>query len=167
MRKIYAKSVSSVLSNKQKEIHIGDSREMVELITPDPRLLGSLVSSEESRIYCYDPEAKRQSAQWKHPDSPRPKKARQSKSTVMIMIPFFDVTGIIYVRWVPSGETVKKEYIVDILRDFFVKDQRSSIRVGSQLNQNNAPVNNFILVTKYLTEMGVKTVPHPPYNPDP
>lgn len=69
MRKIYAKSVSSVLSNKQKEIHIGDSREMVELITSDPTLLGSLVTSEESRIYCYEPETKRQSAQLKHPDS--------------------------------------------------------------------------------------------------
>lgn len=67
------------------------------------------------------------------------------------MIPFFDVTGIIYVRWVPSGQTVKKEYIVDILRDFFVKDQRSSVQVCSQLNQNNEPVHSFILVTKYLT----------------
>lgn len=79
MRKIYAKSVSSVLSNKQKEIRIGDSREMVELITSDQGVLGSLVTCGESRIYCYDPETKRQSAQWNHPDCPKPKKARKSK----------------------------------------------------------------------------------------
>ena len=36
---------------------------------------------DESWIYCYDPETKRQSSQWKHAGSPRPKKARQSKST--------------------------------------------------------------------------------------
>ena len=31
---------------------------------------------------------------------------------------------------------------------------------------DNEPVNNFILVTDYLTKMGIKTVPQPPYNPD-
>ena len=44
---------------------------------------------DESWIYCYDPETKRQSSQWKHARSPRPKKARQSKSThKLLMIPF-------------------------------------------------------------------------------
>ena len=33
-------------------------------------------------------------------------------------------------------------------------------------HQDNAPVYNSILVTIYLTKMGVKTVPYPPYNPD-
>ena len=36
---------------------------------------------DESWIYCYDPETKIQSSQWKHTGSPRPQKARQSKST--------------------------------------------------------------------------------------
>ena len=35
---------------------------------------------DESWINCYDPETKRQSSQWKHASSPRPKKARPSKS---------------------------------------------------------------------------------------
>ena len=61
----------------------------------------------ESWIYCYDPETKRQSSQWKHAGSPRPKKARQSKSThKLLMIPFFDSTGMIYMHWVPTGQTV-------------------------------------------------------------
>ena len=45
---------------------------------------------DESWIYCYDSETKRQSSQWKHAGSPRPKKARQSKSThKLLMIPSF------------------------------------------------------------------------------
>ena len=32
--------------------------------------------------------------------------------------------------------------------------------------QDNAPVHNSILVTDYLTKMGIKTVPLPPYSPD-
>ena len=33
-------------------------------------------------------------------------------------------------------------------------------------HRDNAPVYNSILVTDYLTKMGIKTVPNPPYSPD-
>ena len=33
-------------------------------------------------------------------------------------------------------------------------------------HQDNAPVHNSIIVTDYLTKMGIKTVPQPPYCPD-
>ena len=33
-------------------------------------------------------------------------------------------------------------------------------------HQDNSPVHNSILVTDYLTKMGIKTVPHRPYSPD-
>ena len=33
-------------------------------------------------------------------------------------------------------------------------------------HQDNTPVHNSILVTDYFTLMGIKTVPHRPYNPD-
>ena len=62
---------------------------------------------------------KRQSSQWKHVGSPRPKKAKQSKSThKLLMIPFFDSTGMIYMHRVPTGQTVNKEYYVEVLREF-------------------------------------------------
>ena len=32
--------------------------------------------------------------------------------------------------------------------------------------QDNTPVHNSILVTDYLTKMGIKTVPQPPYSPN-
>ena len=68
----------------------------------------------ESLVYCYDPETKRQSSQGKHAGSPRPKKAWLSKSAhKILMIPSFDSTGIIYMHWVPSGQTVNKEYFVE------------------------------------------------------
>ena len=33
-------------------------------------------------------------------------------------------------------------------------------------HQDNTPVHNSILVTDYLTKIGIKTVPHRPYSPD-
>ena len=90
MRKICAKFVSRVLREDEKERRFHDSREMVELINSDPAVLDSLVTCGESWIYYYEPETKRQSSRWKHAGSPRPKKARQSKSNhKLLMIPFF------------------------------------------------------------------------------
>ena len=84
---------------------------------------------------CYDPETKRQSSQWKQAGSPRPKKARQSKSThKLLMIPFFfDSTGIIYMQWVPTGQTVNKEYYVEVLREFRMSpsEEASTLKIGS------------------------------------
>ena len=99
MQKICTKFLPRVLREVQKERRCHDSREMVELINSDPAVLDTLVTCDESWIYYYDPETKRQSSQWKHAGSPRPKKARQSKSThKLLMIPFFDSTGIIYMH---------------------------------------------------------------------
>ena len=78
MRKICAKFVPRVLRKDQKEIRCHYSREMVELINSDPAVLDALVTCDESWIYCYDPETKRQSSQWKHAGSPGPKKTIQS-----------------------------------------------------------------------------------------
>ena len=79
----------------------------------------------ESWIYCYDTEAKRQSFKWKPAGSPRPQKARQSKSThQLLMIPFFDSTSMIYMHWVPTGQTVNKEYYSEVLRKFSKRFRR-------------------------------------------
>ena len=125
----------------------------------------------ESWIYCYDLETKRQSSQWKHAGTPRPKKVRQSKSTHKhLMIPFFDSTGMIYMQWVPTGQTVNKELNVEVLREFrkIFRRRRPALFKSGQwhFHQDNAPVHNSILLTDNLTKIGIKTVPQPPYSPD-
>ena len=59
-------------------------REIVELNNSDSAVLDALVTSNESWIYCYDPETKRQSSQWKHAGF-----ARQSKSTNKLLMILF------------------------------------------------------------------------------
>ena len=144
---------------------------MVELINSDPVVLDALVICDESWIYCYDPETKRQSSQWKHAGSPRPKKAKQSKTThKLLMITFFHSTGMIYMHWVLTRQTVNKEYYVEVLREFRKRfcQKRPTLFKSDQwhFHQGNAPAHNSILVTDYLTKMGIKTVPHRPYSPD-
>ena len=90
MRKICAKFVPRVLREDQKERPCHESKEMAELINSNPAVLDALVTCDENWIYYHDSETKRQSSKWKHVGSPRPKKARQSKSThKLLMVPFF------------------------------------------------------------------------------
>ena len=48
--------------------------------------------------------------------------------------PFFDSTGMIYMHWVPTGQTVNKEYYVEVLEEFskrlLGRGQHSSNRVS-------------------------------------
>ena len=171
MRKICTKFVPRVLREDQKERRCHDSREMFELINSDPAVLDALVTYDESWIYCYDLETKRQSSQWKHAGFPRPKKARQSESThKILMIPFFDSSRMIYIHWVPIGQTVNKEHYVEVLRGFRKRFRRKGPALVKSaqwhFQQDNTPVHNPILVTDYLSKMGINTVPQPPYSQD-
>ena len=120
--------------------------------------LDALVTCDESWIYCYDPETKRQSSQWKYAGSPRPKKARQIRSThKLLMIPFFD--SMIDMPWVPTGQTVNKEYYVEVLREIKTRYRRKRpalFKSGQwHFHHDNVPVHNSIFVTDHLTKMGI------------
>ena len=57
-----------------------------------------------------------------------------------------------------------------LLREFrkrFCRKRPTLFKSGQwHFHQDNAPVHNSILVTDYLSKMGIKTVPQPPYSPD-
>ena len=73
-------------------------------------------------------------------------------------------------HWVPTGQTVNKEYYVEVLREFRKRFRRkwpALFKSGQwHFQQDNVPVHNSILVTDYLTKMGIKIARHPPYSPD-
>ena len=77
---------------------------------------------------------------------------------------------MIYMHWVPSGQTVNKEYYVEVLMEFrkrFRRKRPALFKSGQwYFHQHNALLHNSILVTDYLTKMGIKTVPYPLYSPD-
>ena len=73
-------------------------------------------------------------------------------------------------HWIPTEQRVNMEYYVEVLSEFrkrFCRKRPALFKSGQwYFHQDNAPVHNSILVTDYLTKMGIKTVPHPPYSPD-
>ena len=71
---------------------------------------------------------------------------------------------------VNTPELIGYGYYVEVLREFrkIFRRKRPALFKSDQwhFHQDNAPVHNSILFTDYLTKIGIKTVPHPPYSPD-
>ena len=69
-------------------------------------------------------------------------------------------------HWLPTGQTVNKEYYVEFLREF----RRDSVGRGqhssNQVNGISSRTMHQSTTPDYLTKMGIKTVPHPPCSPD-
>jgi predicted transcriptional regulator len=82
MKKVCAKTVPKNLSEDQKLNREEMCQNVLEKIEEDPDFLNSVVTCDETWLFQYGPETKRQSMQWKTTHSPRPKKARMSKSKI-------------------------------------------------------------------------------------
>jgi len=83
MRKACAKMVPKELTEEQKGRRVTICQDLLER---QDDILGHVITGDETWVYQYDPETKRQSAQWKNANSPQPKKFRRSKSRAKTML---------------------------------------------------------------------------------
>lgn len=169
MRKVCAKLVPKVLTDDQKSRRVEVCRELLEMCEVDPDFLENVVTGDESWVFEYDPETKRQSAEWHTSTSPRPKKARMSKSKIKSMlIVFFDIRGIVHHEFLPPGTTMTGKFYVEVLKRLKLRVQRvrPNIATDWKLHHDNAPAHTSFVVSDYLAKTGVTTIPQPPYSPD-
>jgi hypothetical protein len=107
MRKICTKMVPRNLKQQQRDAWVRFCVELLEQVEADPELMERVITGDESWFSQYDPETKRQSLEWRSKGSPRPKKARISKSKVKCMLVcFFESMDIVHKAWVPAGQSV-------------------------------------------------------------
>ncbi|CAH1974916.1 unnamed protein product [Acanthoscelides obtectus] len=111
----------------------------------------SIVSGDESWIYCYEPENKRQSAAWVFQDEEKPTNVIRSRS----------VSNATFQRTVTADwyTTIRLPKVITELRR--INPERSII-----LHQDNASSHTAQKTRQYLTEENVELLDHPPYSPD-
>ena len=91
--------------------------------------MDTLITGNESWVFDYDLETKRQSAEWRMKRSPCPKQARISRSRVKNMIiAFFDRRGIMHKEFVPPGQTVNHAFYKDVLERLSKKGPNGNFR---------------------------------------
>ena len=82
----------------------------------DEKLLENVITGDESWVFQYDLETKRQSRQWKSVSLPRPKKVCMQHSQVKVMlITFFDHQGRVHHDFVPEEQTVNQHFYKEVL----------------------------------------------------
>ena len=103
--------VPEILSEDQKQNQVKFCEVILEKINNDPDILRQIITVDETWVFQYDPETKRQSIQWKTPESPRFKKAHMLELKIKVMlITFFDQKGMAHHEFVPEGETVNQHF---------------------------------------------------------
>ena len=89
LQRVSTKFVPKLLMEQQKKLQKEISEDMLNLANHDPEFIKTIITGDETWVYGYDPETKFQSSQWKHPESPWPKKAWQVCSNVKVMLTCF------------------------------------------------------------------------------
>ena len=125
---------------------------------------------DESWIYCYDPETKRQSSQWKHVGgSPRPKKARQSKSThKLLMIPFLTALP----RSICTGFPLESQQGILCwgfkgVQEEIPSEEASTLQIESvAFPPGQCTISQLHPCHRIFDQDGLQDSPQPPYSPD-
>ncbi|UYV67212.1 POLR2B [Cordylochernes scorpioides] len=171
MRRVAAKFVQKLLNCDQKQHRMNIANEMLDSVRDDPNLLQRVITGDEAWVYGYDVETKAQSSQWKLPHEPRPKKARQVRSNVKVLLTvFFDCRGVVHHEFLPQGRTVNKEYYLQVMRNLreAIRQKRPDLWKNKNwlLHHDNDPAHTSLLVRDFLAKNNTLMMPQPPYSPD-
>ncbi|GFW46844.1 protein GVQW3 [Trichonephila clavipes] len=165
IRKVCAKLVPKVLTQDQKELRVLCCQELLDLNQNKPDFLNSVVTGDESWMFEYDPEPKRQNCEWHTKSSPCPKKVRMSKSRIKkIIIVFFDIRGIVHCEFVPQGQTVNSAFYLEVLRRLKrrIALVRADIKDTAKLHHDNATSHTAFIIINFLARSNTSVIPHPP-----
>jgi hypothetical protein len=83
---------------------------------------------------------------------------------------FFDSEGVVHYEFLPQGQTVSKEYYLEIMRlHEAVRKKRPDAWQENRwmLQYDNVPSHSLFLVRDFLAKHATNVLPQPPYSPDP
>ena len=116
MKRAAMKIVPKLLNFGQKQRRMDIAQEKLTTFNDDPDLLKKVITGDESWVYGSDIETKALSSQWKRPEEPRPKKARQVRLNVKVLLTvFFDCNSMVHHEFLPQGRTASKEYYLEVM----------------------------------------------------
>lgn len=160
-----------LLTEDQKQHRIHVSEELLQKANDDESFLKHVITGDETWVFGYDVETKAQSSQWTSKGSPRPKKARQVKSNVKVMLTvFFDCKGVVYYEFLPQGQTINRFVYLETLRKLrnAVRRKRPELWQSGDwvLHHDNAPVHSALVIRNFCVKNAMTVIPQPPYSPD-
>jgi histone-lysine N-methyltransferase SETMAR len=171
-RKICAKWIPHNLSEEQTASRMSlSSLHLRRYRREGDSFLQRIVAGDETWVHSWEPELKRQSAEWLTKEEPRPKKVAGSQFGMKVMhVIFFNYAGILLDWPVPHGMTVNGAYykmiLQEKLRPAIRKKQPDLLKSEVILLHDNARVHTQKDVVALLDQWDWEVLAHPPYSPD-
>ena len=117
MHRAAAKFVPRLMTSDQQAHRVQVCQNLFNHSENDKKFLSKIITGDESWVYGYDLETKVQSSQLTSKTSPRPKKARQVRSKIKVLLTiFFDASGVVHHEYLPECSTVNQTYYIEVLK---------------------------------------------------
>uniref|UniRef100_A0A3Q1ERN1 Mos1 transposase HTH domain-containing protein n=1 Tax=Acanthochromis polyacanthus TaxID=80966 RepID=A0A3Q1ERN1_9TELE len=163
LHRVAAKFVPRLLTPEQKQQRVKVCDNLRQQAQDDPTFTSRIITGEEIWVYDYNTETKQQ--------SPRPKKARQVKSTTKnMLVVFFDIHGVVHREFVPHTQTVSAEIYCNILRHLreSIRQKRPKLWHDGNwvLHHDSTPAHRGLETQDLFANTNTIIIPHPPYSPD-
>jgi len=171
LSKVSARWVPKQLSAFDKHRRVECAKENLALINSDEQnFFAKIVTGDETWLRCWDPETKTESMQWKHTNSPAPKKFRTQATVQKVMATmFWDCDGMILIDYLPQKTTMSGQYYASLmkkLREAIKEKRRGKLSAGVLLLHDNAPPHRADVSAAAIHDCGFTLLDHPPYSPD-
>jgi histone-lysine N-methyltransferase SETMAR len=122
------------------------------------------VIMDESWVHHFHPETKQSGMEWRHSNSPPPKKFRVQSSAGKVMFSVFVAFKIL-----KKGHTITGAYYASLLtklRENIKLKCKGMLSNGVLLQHDNASSHTCVATTSKAVELAFQILPHPPYSPD-
>jgi len=154
MRKVSVRWVPRMLTDENKASRVAMCQAMLSGDKGmNSAFFSSIVTMDET---WFNPETERHSAQWKHTDSPPPKKFWVSASAEKMMVAmFWDSEGVILTHCVPKSTTVTGQTYEDVLRMKFLpalREKRPKKVAAVFFHHDNTPPHRAARVRQFFDD---------------
>jgi len=116
-RKVCARWVPRMLSDEMKAERVHISRKLLEHFEKEGGdFLKKIVTGDETWVHHYDPEKKRQSMEYRHKESPQPKKFKTQASAGKVMLTvFWNSERVVLADFLEKETTINSQLTVKLL----------------------------------------------------
>ena len=112
-----------------------------------------------------------QASEWHLPTKPKPKKPRQRRSKMKVMLTVvFEYRGVMHSEFLPEGQAANKEYYLRVMKRLKeqIRRKRSDFWKENSwiLHHDNALSHKAIIVNEFLAKNSTNIIEQPPYSSD-
>jgi histone-lysine N-methyltransferase SETMAR len=125
---------------------------------------------DETWVHYFTPEGKHSSMQWRHPGSPKSKKAKTTFSAGKVMATvFWDSKAVMYMDFLTQHHTINTEYCSALLEGpvkAAIRNKRKRVQTSVSFLQDNARPQVAAHTMETIQKLKWNILPQPPYSPD-